>query len=107
MQVGEVDCQRLPATHFFTIHQNLVTAWGNLKRAKEEEISLVEFGTVFMLSLTRLTSNRLDSVIFIETDAAAVAFLKHSLERVFIRTFMLLQQVRYFVTDYLHFYSSC
>lgn len=35
------------------------------------------------------------------------AFLKHSLELDFISTFMFVQQIRYFITDFLQFYSSC
>lgn len=31
VEVGEVHCQGLPAAHFLTIHQHLVTVWGNLK----------------------------------------------------------------------------
>lgn len=31
VQVGEVDCQGLPTTHFFTVHQDLVAVWGHLR----------------------------------------------------------------------------
>lgn len=77
------------------------------KRAKVEKMSWVEFGTACEQNLTFVNWPQTDFDIHRNRCSFCFAFLKHSLELDFISTFMFVQHNRYFITDFLHFYSSC
>lgn len=71
-------------------------------------MSWVEVGTTCMQNLTFVTDLKQTLIDFDRNRCSfCFAFLKHSLELDFISTFMFVQQIRYFITDFLQFYSSC
>lgn len=49
VEVGEVDCQGLPAVHFLTVYPHLVTVCGNLKGQEGKEVILLHWIMYFSI----------------------------------------------------------